>query len=335
VRPIILDHLYRLTDNTGIRQHARGARSNPDLGYRLDDNARALIAAIRAHARTGDNGLLDYIRHYLAFVERCQRPDGRFRGVMAADGAWLDELASDDGHGRAISALGFAARRSAQTEVRVRALRCLDATLGWLRAGDFPPRMAAFTLLGLDSWRAAEPSDELEILFERLSAGLAEAYRAHAAPDWRWFADELTSNSAALPEALLATRHREIGLEALAWLCSVVEVDGRFSLVGDRGWYRRGGVRAVFDQRPVDAGALVSACVAAYRAGAGERFRRWAELAFAWFEGGNVAGQPLVDPKTGGCHDGLEPYGLNPNQGAESLLAWLLACEDMAQIAWG
>jgi len=324
----------------------------------VDDNARALIVAIRALALTGESGLLDYVRHYLAFVERCQRPDGRFRNFMAADGTWLDELGSEDANGRAIWALGFAARHSAQAEVRLRALQCLDQAqralgepfplpgqasgsmsgigggdnhlepgLSWLRA-------QSFALLGLRDWREAEPAPVLDDLTERFASFLAGAYERSSQPDWRWFEDELTYCNARLPEALLRTRYAEIGLESLAWLCAVLEVDGCIGLIGNRGWYRRGGPRAVFDQQAVDACALVSACAEAYRLSGEGRFRRWAELGCAWFQGRNSGRRAMIDPDTGGCYDGLEADAVNLNQGAESLLAWLLAWEDMAEMGW-
>ena len=126
----------------------------------------------------------------------------------------------------------------------------------------------------------------------------------------------------------------EGGIESLEWLCGVLEVDGRLSLIGNRGWYGRGGERAVYDQQAVDACALVSACVAAHRLTGEPRFRRWADLGAAWFQGRNTAGRPLIDEDSGGCHDGLLPNGVNANQGAESLLAWLLTWCDLAEQGW-
>ncbi|HLY64220.1 MAG TPA: glycosyltransferase [Chloroflexota bacterium] len=331
---IKLDHLYRLTDNTGIYQHARWSRPNPEFGYCLDDNARALVVAIRAHALTGENGLLDYVRHYLAFVERCQRADGRFHNFMSADGKWLDEFGSEDSHGRALWALGYAARHSPQVEVRARALQCLDRTLPALNELRYL-RAAAFTLLGLAYWREAEPADALDNLTQRLSALLQAGYKQHSGDEWHWFEDELTYCNARLPEALLATPGYEtIGLESLTWLCEQLEVDGSISLIGSNGWYQRGGERAMYDQQAVDASGLVSACVAAYRHSGQERFRNWARLAYEWFHGRNPGRRPMIDPDTGGCFDGLQPAGVNQNQGAESLLAWLLAWEDMSEAGW-
>lgn len=311
-------------------QHAKYSRPNPEFGYCIDDNARALIVAVRAHHLTGDNGLLDYVRHYLAFVERCQRPDGRFHNFMSADGAWLDDVGSQDSQGRAVWALGFAAQRSAQVEVRTRALECLDSALPaladvtWLRS-------RAFALLGLSLWQAAEPSASVATLADRFGAELVAAYERSAAPEWLWFEDRLTYCNAQLSEALLGTRWPQVGLDSLAWLCGVMEVDGVVSLIGNHGWFTRGGTRAVFDQQPVDAAALVSACCAAYARSGEERFRRWAQLAYGWFTGQNVLGTSLIDPETGGCFDGLQASGPNENQGAESLLAWLSASLDMLE----
>ncbi|HEX6513423.1 MAG TPA: hypothetical protein VF157_14050 [Chloroflexota bacterium] len=289
--------------------------------------------AIRAHKLLGESGLIDYVRHYLAFVERCQRPDGRFRNFMAADGRWLDELGSEDAGGRAVWALAFAARHSPQTEVRVRALRCLDATLGWL--GELRwLRPRAFALLGLAAWREAEPSPALDELAQELACSLQAAFERASTADWLWFEDELTYCNARLPQALVGTAFSDTGLRALAWLCQVLEQGGCISLIGNRGWYRRGAERAVFDQQAVDAAALVSACAAAFRRSGDARFRRWAELGYAWFHGRNPGRRPMLDPETGGCYDGLTPEGVNLNQGAESLLAWLLAWEDMAEQGW-
>jgi hypothetical protein len=331
IAQLVLDHLYRLTDSTGIYQHAKGARPNPEFGYCVDDNARALIVAIRAHGLTGDNGLLDYVRHYLAFVERCQRLDGRFHNFMSAEGAWLDDVGSEDSQGRAVWALGFAARNSPQAEVRIRALECLDRALPrlteltWLRA-------RAFALLGLAEWQATEPSVEVAAMRDRHASALASAYQDRAGPNWRWFEDGLTYCNARLSQALLGTRWSEIGLESLDWLCRLMEVNGVMALIGNDGWYRKGGSRATFDQQPVDAGDLASACSAAYAACGEERFRDWAHLAHGWFTGKNVLGQSLIDPETGGCFDGLQAAGVNQNQGAESLLAWLLAAEDALEL---
>src|SRR5581483_8922681 len=282
-QPVVLrlDHLYRLTDNVGIYQHAKLSRPDPAFGYCIDDNARALIAAIRAHRLTGDNSLLDYVRHYLSFVERCQRPDGRFHNFMASDGTWLDEVGSEDSQGRTIWALGVAAQHSPQIEVRVRALKILDQALPALW-GLREPRGLAFSLLGLREWRQAEPATQIDELAVAFADGLVESYRRCAGSGWYWFEDVVTYCNARLPQALMDTQWQSQGMESLAWLCEQMHPRGWTSLVGNRGWYPRGGSKADHDQQAIDACATVSACVSAYRCSGDDRFRQWARSCFDW-----------------------------------------------------
>lgn len=289
------------------------------------------MVGLRAHALTRDNALIDYVRHYLAFIERAQRPDGRFRNFAGADGEWLEEVGSDDSQGRSVWALAFAAATSKQTEVRVRALKCLDQALP--RLGDLASlRSRAFVLIAARYWREVEPNAQLDKLDQQFTAALTTAYESNRAAGWLWFEGQLTYSNAQLCQALLAGSAAYIGLETLAWLCQQMETDdGLISLIGSNGFYTRGGPRAVYDQQAVDAEATLSTCLMAWQLSGDERFRRWAEMSYGWFLGRNVGKQPMVDPETGGCFDGLTPTGVNTNQGAESLLAWLMAEEDMME----
>ena len=51
--------------------------------------------------------------------------------------------------------------------------------------------------------------------------------------------------------------------------------------------------------------------------------------AFDWFLGWNDLGLELNAPQTGGCRDGLHADRTNENQGAESMLAFLLSLAEM------
>lgn len=335
-RELNLEHLYRMTDEVGMFQHAHYSLPDPAHGYCVDDNARALIAVLRAFEITGVQGLTSYIDLYLRFVERCQRPDGAFHNFMSAEGQWLDEVGSEDSHGRAAWALGFVAARSAESGFRERALRCLRralpclSTQTWLRAN-------AFTLLGLQQWQTMESLPELRLASEQLADRLAQAYMSCAGEGWQWFENQLTYSNAVLSQALLGTKHRDIGLVSLAWLCQVMELPDRgcMRLIGNQGWFSRGGQPAEYDQQAVDARHTVTACVAAHRVSGDDRFKNWGQMAYEWFLGRNTLGASLIDPSTGGCFDGLSPTGPNLNQGAESLLAWLLATEDVIEAGWG
>jgi hypothetical protein len=101
--------------------------------------------------------------------------------------------------------------------------------------------------------------------------------------------------------------------------------DGHFVPIGSDGWFPRGGIRARFDQQPVEAYAMIDACVAAYRTTHDPRWQKSAERAFDWFLGRNDLSLPVCDFRSGGCHDGLHSDRLNQNQGAESTLSWMLS----------
>lgn len=291
-----LDHLYRLTDNTGIRP-----TTDPSAGYRLDHNAQALAVAIRALTLTRESGLIDYARHYLAFLEQAQRSDGTFRGVMAGAGHWMDETASDDAGGQAIWALGFAALRSVQTEVRVRALRCLDGALPGV-AELSSHEGQAWALMGLRDWQQAEASSALDVAIEQLTNDLGQIDLA--APG--------------VARALLGTKLGGAALKSLAATCEGLMAEGYLDA-----------------ELPAQASGLVAACALAHRVSGDERFRRWAELAYGWFRGENAGRRSMLDPHTGGCYDRLTPGGPEEGQGAEALLAWLLAWEEMEELSVG
>lgn len=326
-----LDHLLRLTDCTGIIQHAAYGLPDRTTGYTTDDNARALVAALRACEVTSDPAASRLAERYLAFLAHAQNADGSFRNVMDYGRRFLEEVGSEDACGRAVWACGVAAA-AGQPLVALGARRLLERSLpavARLRA----PRARAFALLGLASLVEAEPGHAAaRALLERLADSLVRRYRRASGPGWRWFEDVLTYSNAALPLALFRAhqvtgRRALLGVaaESLAFLSDCLFRDGMLRVVGNRGWYRRGGARAYFDEQPEDAGVLVLAHAAAYQTTGRPEHRRLAEQAFAWFLGENALGCPLYDPRTGGCCDGLTPEGPNLNQGAESLLAYLLA----------
>jgi hypothetical protein len=97
-----LDHLYRLTDDTGIVEHAVFAVPNYREGYATDDNARALIVAVLLEemgiAAPADVKGLAY--RYLAFLWFALEPTtNRFRNAMSYERQWLEDVGSEDSHG--------------------------------------------------------------------------------------------------------------------------------------------------------------------------------------------------------------------------------------------
>ena len=328
--PLDLRHLRALTDETGVLQHALYSVPNYHEGYTTDDNARALLVGVLLETY-GSPEAGELSSKYLAFLNYAFDPETRsFQNVLTYERRWLGS--SEDAHGRALWALGTVLGRSQDDNLRGLAGHLFELALPktlYLSS----PRAWAFTLLGLRDYLERFCGDRAAQRLQRtLADKLVALYRAHSAPDWPWFEPVLSYCNAKLPHALIATgtslgepELTELGLSALEWLTRVQTNGDHVSLVGSNGFYPRGGVRATFDQQPIEAHAQVSACLEAYRATGNARYLAAANRAFEWFLGENDLGLPLYDPQTGGCYDGLHPDRVNRNQGAESSLAFLLS----------
>jgi hypothetical protein len=331
-------HVLRLTDETGIVQHAFGTVPNRVEGYCTDDNARALMLAIRlqGRARAGSRCLAG---RYLAFLLHAFNPDNhRMRNFLSYDRRWLEDMGSEECHGRSILALGVLARQSNDTPL-LDVARDLFPSLLPAALGFTSIRAISFALLGICDWLEVHPaSREVKSARNVLAGKLLEAYRRNSSDNWPWFEQELTYFNAILPQALLRAGHAaselemcEAALTALAWLVRVQQSpEGHFSPIGNRGFWRRGSEKARFDQQPVEAHAVVSGCLEAYRTTSDSRWYGEARRAFRWFLGFNDLGLPLYDRFTGGCRDGLHSDGINQNQGAESTLAFVLALLELS-----
>jgi len=334
------DHLHRLTDDVGIMQHAVFTVPNYDEGYTTDDNARALIAAVLLEGAedAAIDEAHDLASRYLAFLWHAfDGPSGRFRNFLSFDRRWLEQAGSEDGNARALWAIGVVVGRSIHAGLRGPAGRLFNQALPAVL--DFTsPRAWAFALFGIQEYlrrfsgdRAARQSRDV------LAGRLLEAYRRTASPDWPWFEEIVAYCNASLPHALLECGRRmgrsdmiDAGLTSLEWLASVQRSrKGHFVPIGSNGFYRRGGERACFDQQPVEAQTMVSACLAASGVTGEARWQEEARRAFEWFLGRNDLGVSLYDSSSGGCRDGLHPDRANENQGAESTLAFLLALLEM------
>lgn len=340
---IKLDHLLRLTDSTGLLQHTIYTVPNYAEGYTTDDNSRALLLTVMLEEAerqvSADLNLLG--SRYMAFLAHAFNPDtGRFRNLMAYDRSWLDDAGSEDSHGRALWALGAVLRRSCNEGLCCLAGRlfgeALPATLEFTS-----PRAWAYTLFAIREYMQRFSGDRAaQKIGETMAERLIDLYNSNSTPEWSWFENVVSYDNARLPHALLTSAQwlerpdmAEAGLKALAWLGEIQRANsGHFMPIGNQGFYRRGGKKARFDQQPIEAQAMVSACLEAYRMTNDRSWYLEAQRAFEWFLGRNDLGLSLYDPTTGGCRDGLHVDRLNQNQGAESTLAFLLAVTEMTQM---
>ena len=332
-----LDHLETLTDDTGLLQHAIFTAPNYSEGYTTDDNARALILAVLLEQSEVQ---LSRALRYQSFLWHAFRPEtGRFHNFLSYERQWLDDVGSDDSHGRAIWALGTILGRSQDAGLRGSAGRLFDSALPAVRTLS-SPRAWAYVLLGIHEYLKRFSGDRAaQEIRDELIERLTTLYRDASAPDWCWFEDILAYSNARIPQALLLSGRdlgcddvMQLGFRTLRWLTQEQHADtNHFVPIGSNGFYIRGGQKSRFDQQPVEAVVTVSACLDAWRITHDPCWYKEARRAFEWFLGRNDLGLPLYDAATGGCRDGLHPDRANQNQGAESTLSFLIALEEMRQ----
>lgn len=339
-----LDHLFTMTDDTGMLQHALYATPDRRHGYCTDDNARALIVSAMAWRLLQEEQVLPYLHVYLSFLHFAHVPEtGRFRNFMSYDRRWLDEDGSDDCQGRAIWALGYLILHAPNESTRRLATDLFRSALMTLETLS-QPRSWALSILGLHYY-LRRFNDDAEVRAQKAELGdrLNTVFAEHESDDWPWFEDRVTYDNGRLPQALiiagLQLDRKELvdrGLRVLQWLFDVQTArEGHLSIIGNEGWMHRGGERARYDQQALEPAALIGACKAAYRASGNGKWLGEMRRCLEWFVQRNDLGVSLIDFKSRGCHDGLTASGVNQNQGAESLLSWLLSLLVMHEMQTG
>jgi hypothetical protein len=332
-------HLGAITDGVGILQHAIGSRPDPAHGYCVDDVARALQVDLLHGRVLGWDAVRATAWQGLRFLDDAfDAASGRFRNFRSIDGAWIGGLGSDDSYGRAVLALGDTIATSPD-------LQLVDGAAGLL-ARALPaapeltsPRAEASVVLGCAAVVESTSGHQAGVTLALLASRLHERFRLRATADWPWPEESVTYENALLPRALIiAGRVLDsepmvaTGLRSLDWLIDAQTAPaGHLSPVGN-GWWPRGGPMSRFDQQPIEATALLLGAEAALLVTGGDRYRVAMERAYGWFLGANDLGLYVADPARGACCDGLEPGGVNMNEGAESTLMWLTAAEHIRAI---
>ncbi|MBC5805601.1 MAG: hypothetical protein ACR2KS_11985 [Candidatus Eremiobacter antarcticus] len=340
-------HCRAMLDRFGMVQFAIGEKPDLSFGYCVDDNARAFLAsALALHLRPGSQDARIVGEAALKFLELSQRGDGLFHNLMDEQGAFTDDIGSEDCFGRAVWACGVASRCAPVAEWRERSRGLLGAALKhvdgmrWLRPRSYavlglaaaadPHKGALFPPAG-DDCDAGLQASALSAL-RRQCSRLALEFQENAAPHWQWWEPQLTWGNARPAEALIRAATvtadacaSNLGMQALRFLASVTHERDMFLPIGNEGWYVRGGRRAVYDQQPIEACGMVDAWLAAARLTGDAAYRTKALEAFGWFLGLNSEGLVVAEVAQGGCRDGLRRGGVNPNMGAESTLSYVHA----------
>ncbi len=339
---IKLDHLKAFTDDTGILQHANYTIPDRTHGYCTDDNARALLVTAMGQKNLPTNGLgLDFLSgHYLGFLLYAyNEKNGRFRNFMTYSRQWMEEIGSEDAHGRALWCIGKSVdflqnpgHLAMSTTLFNKALRVAE--------NFHSPRAIAFSLVGMHAYLDKFSGDsDVRRVRGILADRLFNQFQNNVTDDWPWIENTLTYANGKLPHALLLSGQWiqrsdmiAMGLRSLNWLLAIQTEKGHFAPIGNSGWYKKDGPKARFDQQPIESNAMIEACIEAFNV---TRDKAWidnAVMCFNWYLGHNDLNMPLYDAKTGGCRDGLMADGINQNEGAESSLAWLLSLMSLQKL---
>ena len=339
LHPVSRLHLDEMTDGVAIMQHAIGSRPDPIHGYCVDDVARALQVDLLHGTVLGWDAVAQNAWQGMRFLDDAFDPaSGRFRNVRSTDGAWIGGIGSDDSLGRALYALGDTTVASPDRRLAAAAAALLARALPAARELT-SPRAEASVVLGCAAVVESLSGHQAGLTLVHLATRLEERFRRRATPDWPWPEAAVTYENALLPRALIVAGRLldsesmvALGLQSLDWLIDAQTTpDGRLSPIGN-GWWPQGGMRSQFDQQPIEATALLLAAEAALRVTGADRYRAAMERAYGWFLGANDLGLYVADPARGACCDGLEPGGVNQNEGAESTLMWLTAAEHIRAI---
>ncbi|MGE5805861.1 MAG: glycosyltransferase family 4 protein [Ignavibacteria bacterium] len=336
---IKLDHLVRMTDSAGLLHHAIGSIPNYNEGYCTDDNARALILIVLLEEVYSDTAKIQELSgRYSAFVNYAfNREKKLFRNFMSYDRKWIESTGSDDCQGRSIWALGTCAGRSKNPNFHMWGTQLFNQIIP-AAAGLSSPRAWAFSLLGINEYFKRMSGDTIASqMRDELTGRLTHLYDCVAKEQWMWCEEILSYDNGVIPKALIVSgqwtgnsKALDIGLKSLRWLLKVQTSEGGyFRPIGSNGFYLKTGSRAKFDQQPIEAYSMLSACLEASRATDDKHWLESARMIFEWFLGRNDLGIPLYNTQTCGCHDALHVDRLNQNQGGESTLAFLLSLAEM------
>jgi len=325
-----LVHLKRLTDDTGLIQHAKFTVPNREHGYATDDNARGVIAMTKYYAQYHEPEALRLFNIYLSFILNSQKSDGTVRNIMNFDRSWLRNEPVHDGLGRVLWAMGTVMADPPSSDYLPIIKDQFDNSVNYVSKQS--PRGMAYSILGMSDYLKQFPgASDIKRHLEIAADGLVRQYKEHSMPDWNWFEDMLTYDNAIMPCALFAAgsvlddKYNEVAEKTCEFLLDKTFDGEHFSFVGCNGWYERKGSKAAFDQQPIEVPSTMMMLRAAYEATGENRYLKLQRKAFDWFLGENDLNIPLYDFRTRGCNDGLTPGGVNVNQGAESILSFLLS----------
>ncbi|HUD20528.1 MAG TPA: glycoside hydrolase family 88 protein [Candidatus Saccharimonadales bacterium] len=328
-----LTHLKRLTTKDGVIQHADFEVPDPSFGYSIDDNARALIVCLWHYQLYRDPAVLQLAEIYFDYLKRTEKDGGSFHNFLSYSARLLDAEGSEDSIGRAIWALGETVKLHPEESVRAEASAMMKRTSLKKHLEHAHIRAKAYIMLGL---AAAGEVEEMKPWADLL----VEAYQKENGRNWHWFEGLLCYANGALPHALAVAyektkdeKYLQIAQKSFDWLNRICRVEAIPSPVGQAGWYYRGREKALYDQQPVDTADMVLAALKLFEITGKEHYQELAVEWMNWYYGHNIKGLSLYNEATKGVYDALTPNFVNENQGAESIVTYLMAFLELSRVA--
>ncbi|CAL1520872.1 glycosyltransferase [Chitinophaga sp. MM2321] len=338
--PPYLDHIDRMTDEFGMLQFSKHDVPDPDFGYTLDDNARALIAMCMYSTEMKSSSFVNALaRKYVDFITYCHKPSGGFLNYVDIEGNFTemnDEVNLEDANGRAVWALGYtlSSHRHLPFDIVQDAYVLFRSCMSWMAALT-SPRAIGFVIKGLFYSLHYRKNSEAEAILKVLAAKLQSSYMQEADETWQWYESALTYGNAVLPEAMMMAyqvtgiaAYRKTSEDSLAFLCRKTFTDSHMKVISNKTWYHRYNTTDHPEEggeQSIEVAYTMLALHTSYNTTKNHSDLEKMRIAFSWYLGNNHLKQLIYNPLTYGCYDGLEKNNVNQNQGAESTVCYLIA----------
>jgi glycosyltransferase involved in cell wall biosynthesis len=325
-----LSHIVKLTDDTGLLQHANACVPCYKTGYCLDDNSRGLIVCLRAWKNDPSTRYESLIIKYLSYIGFMSRKDGSFNNFLTYDRSAFEDDISDDAFGRTIWALGYLVRHAPNDSLFQAGIQLFNHSIHYLHHLRYL-RGYANCIFGLYHYLKRFPDqDQYLVMMVKLADQLCASYHAYHSSSWNWFEETVTYDNGLLPAALFKayklTHNPDylfVAGETSMFLESKCLNNNWLSLIGNHKWLRLDGEYDSFAQQPIDALAMMIMYESAWSATNNPSAIQKLLRSYDWFFGRNDLNLPVYDAETKGCNDGIEEFNINRNQGAESTIAYL------------
>ena len=334
--PVKFDHIKELTTDIGILQFSKFSQPDPESGYTLDDNARALINMVMYHKNYQDRNALKLANIYLRFMESMQRNDGWFDNYKDFNQELTKqnlEVNLEDANGRALWSLGYliAQKQILPIALVLRAEKCWNKALEKIN-NISSPRAIAYAIKGLYHYYSVYQEEIIKKHIGRFADMLLHHYNINSEDKWFWYEDYMTYANNVLPEAMMYSylitkdeRFKNIAEISFDFLLAHYFMKGQIKVITNRGWFKKKNERIFYGEQPMEVVTTIIALDLFYEVTGKNKYKDQLELAFTWFLGNNHLKQIMYNTENGASYDGLEDTQININQGAESALCFFKA----------